>query len=179
MANKMCSTCKIIYPLDNFTKRASSKDGRTGQCRKCRAIFRAKPTSKEKINSTKRLYYKTYRKNNKINISVICRRCTLKIIKNFNITEQDKFIDIIQCDANTFMEHLQATAINNGYIDFNIYHYDSKKYHIDHIKPFKLFLNGDATLEEICHYTNVQILSAYDNLIKGESYDGCGSPRVY
>jgi hypothetical protein len=171
MTDKMCSTCKIIQPLDNFTKRASSKDGRTSQCRKCRAVFRAKPTSKEKINSTKRQYFKTYRKNPKVRISLICRADTREIVKNFNTIEHDTFIDLIQCTAKTFMEHLQTTAINNGYTDFNIYDYDSKTYHLDHIKPFKLFLSGDATLEEISHYTNVQILLWHENLTKGEHYD--------
>jgi hypothetical protein len=39
-------------------------------------------------------------------------------------------------------------------------------YHIDHIKTFSDVSKGVYTLEEVCHYTNLQILPAEINLSK-------------
>ena len=45
-------------------------------------------------------------------------------------------------------------------------------WHIDHIKPLNSFdLTDPVQLKEVCHYTNLQPLWAYDNISKGDKID--------
>lgn len=80
----------------------------------------------------------------------------------------DVSLNLIGCTITQLKRHLQNTAIENGYIDFNIENYNSKEYHIDHIIPCASF---DLTKEEeqikCFNYTNLQILEAKINLSKG------------
>ncbi len=75
---------------------------------------------------------------------------------------------MIGCTIQQLKQHLQNTAIENGYKDFDIEKYDTKEYHIDHIMPCASF---DLTKEEeqmkCFNYTNLQILDAKTNLSKG------------
>ena len=76
-------------------------------------------------------------------------------------TKNSKTYEIIGCDYNTFINYLLQTFKNN-------YGYEWDKVepvHIDHIIP----LATDKTEEEViklCHYTNLQLLKAEDNLKK-------------
>ena len=72
---------------------------------------------------------------------------------------------MLGCDKETLMNHLQSTGEMYD-PNFNIYDYDSTRYHIDHKKTFADVQNGIYTLDEVCHYTNLQILPAEINLSK-------------
>ncbi len=39
---------------------------------------------------------------------------------------------LIGCDLNTLKNHLQKTAIKNGFLNFDINNYSGYDYHIDH-----------------------------------------------
>lgn len=68
------------------------------------------------------------------------------------------------------MKHLQKTAIDNGYTDFDICNYDGNEYHIDHIIPCSSFDLTDPEEQKKCfHWTNLQILSAFDNMSKSDN----------
>jgi hypothetical protein len=77
-------------------------------------------------------------------------------------------LNLIGCSFDKLKEHLQITAIKNGYEEFNIEKYNGNKYHIDHIIPCNAF---DLTKEEeqmkCFNYTNLQILLSNENLKKG------------
>ena len=45
-----------------------------------------------------------------------------------------------------------------------------EKVHIDHIKPLKL-AHSEEEVIKLCHYTNLQLLKAKDNLKKGAKYE--------
>ena len=36
---KQCNKCQVTKPLEDFQKRASNKDGHTGQCKKCKRDY--------------------------------------------------------------------------------------------------------------------------------------------
>ena len=73
----------------------------------------------------------------------------------------------VECNVDELLTHLQSTAENNGYCDFDIYNYDTTNYHIDHILPAKYYYDGNITIDELCHWSNLQILSSDDNNTKG------------
>lgn len=76
---------------------------------------------------------------------------------------------LIGCSIETLKEHLQRTAISNGYLMFDINNYSTNDYHMDHITPCAKFDLSIPEEQERCfHYTNLQILSAKENLIKGD-----------
>ena len=75
--------------------------------------------------------------------------------------------ELVGCSVDDLKNHLQKTAISNGYFDFNINFYSGTEYHIDHIKPCSSFnLLDEEELQECFHYSNLQILSAHENLVK-------------
>lgn len=75
--------------------------------------------------------------------------------------------DLIGCDLQELMNHLQTTAINNGYAGFDINNYNSRMFHIDHKIPCSHFdFTNNEDILKCFHYTNLQILSAKENLIK-------------
>ena len=75
---------------------------------------------------------------------------------------------MIGCTIQQLKLHLQKTAIENGYKDFDIETYNMKEYHIDHIIPCKSFdLTNEEEQMKCFNYTNLQILDAKTNLSKG------------
>lgn len=78
-----------------------------------------------------------------------------------NFKKQAKTEEILGCDINYLREHLKQTFKNNYGYDWD----GIEKVHIDHIKPISL----GNTIEEVnnlCHYTNLQLLKPKDNQIK-------------
>ena len=81
--------------------------------------------------------------------------------------KKDKTINLIGCTLFELQNHLQKTAINNGYLDFDITNYSGKEYHIDHIIPCSLFdFSKEEDQRKCFHYTNLQILKADINMKK-------------
>ena len=79
-------------------------------------------------------------------------------------------MSLIGCTIEELKEHLQKTAIKNGYNDFDINNYSGKEYHIDHIKPCSSFdLSKPEDQAKCFHYSNLQILTATENLIKSDN----------
>jgi hemerythrin len=77
---------------------------------------------------------------------------------------------LIGCTIKQLKDHLQSTAIDNGY-DFDINQYDTNKYHIDHIIPCAAFYLLCPYHQRLCfHYTNLQILEAQENRLKSDSF---------
>lgn len=90
-------------------------------------------------------------------------------IKNYKLNGTQWKMYNVDCTVSELLSHLQGTAEANEYFDFNIYDYDTTEYHIDHIKPAKMYYDGEITIYELCHWSNLQILSSKDNIQKGAS----------
>lgn len=69
--------------------------------------------------------------------------------------------NMLGCSYDTLLEHLFNSALTN----YGFYLYD-ENYHIDHIIPSRSATN-ELDLERLNHYTNLQWLTAVDNLKKG------------
>lgn len=82
--------------------------------------------------------------------------------KRRKLSKSHKTEEIICCSLEQLKEHLHKTFFANyGY------EYDGKEdVHIDHIVPLAT-ANTEEDVIKLCHYTNLQLLKAKDNLEKG------------
>ncbi len=135
---------------------------------------RLKEYKKEYRQRTKQIrneqHKERYKNDPQYKIKVLIRTRLKDAVRQYKLNKKEKTLDYLGCSISELFEHLQQTAIDNGYNDFNIYDYDGSEYHIDHIIPFKAIDDGNSTLEEVSHYSNMQILSATENLSKRDLY---------
>lgn len=148
---KLCNKCGDEKPLTEFGKNSYTIDGKERYCKLC---VRKYYNSKTRILSPHEKIY------NRI-------RARLRLaIKSIGIRKTRGTFDFLGCDHITLMEWLQWS----GEVydpNFNILDYDTDMYHIDHIKTFEDVSKGIYTLEEVAHYTNLQVLPATINESKG------------
>jgi hypothetical protein len=125
---------------------------------------------KRKTDNNYILYRRKYckeRKENDINFYIVwkLRNRILQAIKQNS--KKGKTSELLGCTINHLLIHLQKTAINNGYIDFDINNHKKREYHIDHIIPCSAFNLKCEYHQKLCfNYTNLQILKAEENLKK-------------
>lgn len=129
-------------------------------------IKQHKINNKEQYSHTRRIYEKNkYHTDSVYRTMTLIRRRTRLAISKFSLKNNTSIRKMLGCDKDTLMNHLQSTGILYD-SDFDIYNYDSSLYHIDHKKTFEDVSKGIYTLEEVCHYTNLQILPAEINITK-------------
>lgn len=76
-------------------------------------------------------------------------------------------ISIVGCSLEELRNHLQSTAISNGYEGFDINNYDPQVFHIDHIIPCSKFdLTKEEDIYKCFNWENMQILTVKENIIK-------------
>jgi hypothetical protein len=122
--------------------------------------------NKDKIKELKRVRTKERLESDPMFKLTVLLRNRIRIALKGNC-KKSKTKDILGCSIEELMEYLQKTAIDNGYLDFDINDYSGKEYHIDHKLPCSSFnLLNENELMMCFHYTNLQILSAYENLVK-------------
>ena len=73
---------------------------------------------------------------------------------------------ILGCEFDTFYNYLLTTYKNNYNEDWD----GKEEVHIDHIIPISKATTKEEIIE-LCHYTNLQLLKAKDNLIKSNKLD--------
>jgi hypothetical protein len=118
-----------------------------------------------------RNYFKRYtmkRRKNDINFKLqhnIRNRIGLALKHNHKSAHT---LELIGCSIEDLKKHLKLTALQNGYPDFDIENFEGKKWHIDHIIPCCKFDLADPDQQKKCfNYKNLQILSARENMLKG------------
>lgn len=82
---KKCVTCGEIFPLENFGKKSTNKDGRTGYCLVCTAIYKKKYKEKkeEEMKEKAKQEYIDSLKGKEL----FCERCNeKKTIDDYRIT---------------------------------------------------------------------------------------------
>ena len=77
------------------------------------------------------------------------------------IKKEYKCEKILCCDILTFKNYLLQTFKNNYGYEWN----GKESVHIDHIIPLDT-ANTEEEIIKLCHYTNLQLLKAKDNLKK-------------
>lgn len=133
--------------------------------------------NKEKILETKRKYRKKNRKiiaekkrkyhqkrtktDELYNFKNRIRHLVWQSFKRRKFEKKNLVVDIIGCTEKELKERLYKTFFDNyGY------EYDGKEdVHIDHIVPLAK-ADTEEEVKRLCHYTNLQLLKAKDNLQK-------------
>ena len=115
-----------------------------------------KYAEQEKNRTRSKIYYVHKKLRNRV----------YEVLQSSNLKSNHRSLDMLQCDKDTLVNHLNVSGKQFD-PHFDIFDYDTSAYHIDHIKTFADVIKGVYTLEDVCHYTNLQILPAKVNLSKG------------
>jgi len=115
--------------------------------------------NRRKINK-----YKNLRKEKDplFKLSGNIRRLLLQSLKNQGYKKNTKTYNILKCDFNFFMKWINSIA-SNGHT------YGIGDLHLDHVIPISLAETEDEAYL-LNHYSNYQLLSADENLTKGNRY---------
>lgn len=118
--------------------------------------------NKEKTNiQTKIRLQNDYNFKLKHQIRNLLNKCFKRKYKKSIKTEK-----ILDCDIDYFINHLLKTFKNNYGYEWD----DKEPVHIDHIIPLATAQTEEEILK-LCHYTNLQLLKATDNLKKSNKKD--------
>jgi hypothetical protein len=112
-------------------------------------------------------YYKPYVKEKRktdpgFKLSGNIRRLLLQSLKNQGYSKKTKTYNILKCHFSFFMEWLNGVA-SNGYT------YGIGDLNLDHVVPISLAQTEDELLL-LSHYSNFQLLTAFENVSKGNRY---------
>jgi hypothetical protein len=119
----------------------------------------------EKRNNYRRLYYNS---NILFKLTMLLRARLTDVLKNNS--KCDSTLNLVGCTLITLKDYLQKTAINNGYLNFDINNYSGKDYHVDHIIPCAAWNLKCSYHQKLCfNWSNLQILSAKENCSKGDT----------
>jgi len=195
--DSLCSSCKgcqkeliknrdykLIYANNKEKMKESHENWRKVNQEKVNEYWRKRYKNEEQLRVQKqnyrkenieviRVYRRKYfkeRKENDVSFKISCLlrsrvNAAIKRSKNFKF---GKMKTLLGCSLKELKRHLQKTALINGYNDFDINKYNSSDYHIDHIVPCISFdLSKEDEQRKCFHWSNLQILRAEDNLIKG------------
>jgi hypothetical protein len=190
---KICNQCKkekniLEYPRDKYTK-----DGFTASCKECRYTkarvwlrknylenkeevikykteWRRKNWEKvykqrKESGYCKRSRKKWYHNRGKFNINwVISERIRSRVRSVLNGKVKSKnTLKLLGCSIDDLKNHLESKF----YANMSWENYGSY-WHIDHIRPCASFNLQNEEEQKICfHYSNLQPLTAKENLIKG------------
>lgn len=103
-------------------------------------------------------------------IKTYLRNRIRKVVKDQKAIKCENTLNLLGCSIEFLKEHLQQTAIKNGYLNFDISNYSGQDYHIDHIIPCDSFnLTKEEEQKKCFHWSNLQILTSNENIIKGNS----------
>jgi hypothetical protein len=184
--SRECSHCRVIKPFDMFCKKPGNSSGRDSVCRECKKVIYAKNKDyyheynkryhqkhKSTLNARKMEYRareenKQARRNREQQrrendpvwalIKNVSRRLRDCLSSGKNKTTED----IVGCNAETLLLHLESTFVANYGILPDFKEFDI---HIDHIVPVSL-AKSDEDVYRLNHFTNLQLLFADDNQAK-------------
>ena len=195
---KKCTKCNQIKSIEEFTYRKDSSCYR-GECKKCETkrrkeyynnnIDKIKKIQKEytiRNKQSKIEYDKKYRKENKKAItkrqSAWCKRkrtedkiyklkgqvrcCLRDSFRRKKYKKNSNSEKIIGCEWEFFINYLLNKFKNNYGYDWD----GKEKISIDHIIPLATAKTEEEVIK-LCHYTNLQLLKAKDNMKKHTKLD--------
>ena len=194
MQLKECNVCGLKKSINDFPF-SKSKNKYLSKCRQCKNEYERKyrETKREKfrkinkeqyeknrknrIESAKKYrkehsnylnkkrmenYYRRMKNDNLFRLKTMVRICIWHSFYRKKYIKKEKTEEILCCNLDFFYKYLLQTFYDN-------YGYEWDKIepvHIDHIKPLSTAETEEDVIR-LCHYTNLQLLKAEDNLKKG------------
>lgn len=123
--------------------------------------------NKQKLIKIKNERQKEKRKNDNIYRLKCQSREMLKDSFKRKTKKKNKHTEeILGCSIDYFVNYLLQTYKNNYGVEWN----KKEKIHIDHVIPLKN-ANTEEDVIRLCHYSNLQLLKAKDNLCKSSKLD--------
>ena len=101
-----------------------------------------------------------------LKVELQLRNMINKSFKRKGHIKSKKLEMIIGLNSKDMVNYLFQTYKNNYGYDWD----EKEPVHIDHIKPLK-YAKTEKEVIKLCHYTNLQLLKARDNLEKGSKLD--------
>lgn len=125
--------------------------------------YKANPKNKEAIQETRKKSRQKSMQNPKFRISLNLRRRMNTVLKNW--TKDSSTIKLVGCTWEELRAHIESQFTEGMTWD----NYGKQGWHLDHIVGCANFDLSDPEQQKICfHYTNLQPLWWYDNLLKKE-----------
>lgn len=159
---------RAAKPENREKKRIRSAKYREANRLKLREKFRAyyahnKPTYLRRSNSRRRLQRKT---DLNYKIKCILRSRFSEVLKAVKLNKEFSVIDLVGCDMPILKAHLE-TKFTGGMSWEN----HGTFWHVDHIKPCSKFDLSNPDHQRACfHYTNLQPLTAFENISKNNKW---------
>jgi hypothetical protein len=197
---KVCKKCGEEKSINDYYNDKKMKDGTKSTCKKCtndyhkqylennveaKNKFRKSVSEyqkknldtileKRKANKHYLKYQSDYQSNLRANPSyakaIILRGIVRRFIVKGTNRNMESVLSMVGCSREALKSYLQATAISNGYTDFDIHNYDRRVYQIDHIIPCSKFnLTKEDEIKKCFNWKNMQILTVKENVVKGDS----------
>tara|TARA_R100000951_G_scaffold106089_1_gene100350 strand:+ start:5326 stop:6867 length:1542 start_codon:yes stop_codon:yes gene_type:complete len=102
-------------------------------------------------------------------IQCLIREGVRRAIKTGSASKSYPSIEYLGCTVTELQEYLEAQFENK--MTWDNHGRGKECWHVDHIRPLELLAKGEATVEELCHYTNLQPLWEKDNLSKQTAFN--------
>lgn len=122
---------------------------------------RWRKNNKEHINNYKIEKYHKDKKNELYKLKIQTRSLIYISFKKKGYIKNTKTEQIIGCKLDYFIDYLLETYKNNYGVEWD----GHENVHIDHIIPLSTAKTEEDVIK-LCHYTNLQLLKAKDNLHK-------------
>lgn len=121
--------------------------------------------NKEFVNSYRRLYEKKRLETNTLyKLKQQLRHLIGRSFERRGYKKNSRTEKIIGCDYESFIKYLLETYKNNYGVEYD----NKEKVHIDHIIPLSK-AKTEEDIIKLCHYTNLQLLKAKDNIDKSDN----------
>ena len=186
---KYCPKCKIEKSVTGFYIDRYSPDGYTTACKACRKAYmdgrkdlqkEYRERNKDKINAYASEYQKRDYVKKKTNKRIVekynndelfrLKMCVRSEIRSGftrkGFTKSETTEKLVGCTLEEFIGHLKATYFQNYGVEYD----GTQKVHIDHIIPIAT-AKTEEDVKKLCHWSNLQLLNAEDNLAKSDSLD--------
>ncbi len=119
------------------------------------------------INKKRRIYDKKRRENDELyRMKTQIRHLINHSLERKGYKKNSRTYEIIGCDYDFLIDYLYRTFIDNYGIDWD----GNEKVHVDHIIPLAV-ADTEEEVIKLCHYTNLQLLRAEDNIKKKDKLD--------
>ena len=145
------------YSKNNKDIRKKWREDNKEYLRNYKKIYR----TENKVKKNK--YFKERRENdNLFKIKQNIRGNIKMSLKVKGYSKKTKTYNMLKCEYDFFMEWINGIASNG-------YQYGFGDLHLDHVVPMSLAQTKDEAIL-LCHYSNYQLLSADENLLKKDFY---------
>lgn len=168
MKRKRCSSCFQDFSESDFYYVDKTRSRRRGNCKWCvmKDTKQWRVDNRDRYMERKRQYERRYCRDRRVrdDLFKVKKDIRSQIATYVYKRKGESSKDILGCSHEELWAHLKNTYKKN----YGKRYYKGVKVHIDHIIPLAT-ARSDKEVRALFHYTNLQFLTAEDNMKKGAS----------